>query len=112
MKNIFSFLGIFWFVLLTNSYVLLAQTTLRFSDETLRDIPQIWSVQIQQMNTSTQTVYLLATIREKNAGEIYKARSNEFTLEPGITTTNENTMQPLNVLLNRLEYNSDLPARK
>lgn len=86
-----------------------AQTTIRFANENMKTIEALWSVQIQQLNTSDQSVYLLATVREKNAGEIYKAKSAMFNLSSGLTAYTVNTIQPLEILLTRLEGSDVLP---
>ncbi len=86
-----------------------AQTTLRLSNEMVRGLPEIWSVQIQQMNTSEQSVYLLTNVREKNVGEVYKAKSIIFLLAPGIVNIDIHSLQPLETLLNRLPDEENLP---
>lgn len=86
-----------------------AQTLLRFSEERIVQLSQVWSVQIQQQNSSEASVYLIATLREKNAGEVYRARSNVFQLGPGVSVHNLTMLQPVEVLLNRLPDEESLP---
>jgi hypothetical protein len=100
------------FFLVTLSWYCLpasSQTNLRFMDETVRGVQGLWSVQVQQFNSSAQSVYVMATVREKNAGDIYKAKSGVFSLPPGVTLLNNSTVQPLEVLLDRLPSNDELP---
>ena len=86
-----------------------AQTSLRLQNEQVRSVQEIWSIAVQQLNTSEQEVYVQGSIREKNAGEIYRARGTSFTLTPGTQVLTEQAAQPLEVLLNRLPNSDVLP---
>ena len=89
--------------------ILSAQTSLRLQNEQVRSAQEIWSIAVQQLNTSEQEVYVQGSIREKNAGEIYRARGTSFTLTPGTQVLTEQAVQPLEVLLNRLPNSDVLP---
>lgn len=87
----------------------IAQTNMRFTNDSLRTAAHIWSIQIQQFNASSQKVFLKAIIREKQAGEVYQAYSNDFLLEPGVLIVDYNTNLTVQESLNRLPNSKDLP---
>ena len=86
-----------------------AQTTIRFVQENIKTIESLWTLQIQQLNTSDQSVYLLVTVREKNVGEIYRAKSSIFTVSSGLSVYTVSTIQPVEIQLNRLLDTDVLP---
>jgi hypothetical protein len=86
-----------------------AQTTLRLQYDLAKTAPDIWNCTVQHLNESTQLVYLTGSIREKNAGEVYEARSTSFNIVPGTHLLNTQALQPIEVLLNRLPNGDQLP---
>jgi hypothetical protein len=86
-----------------------AQTTVRLQNEQTRSAHEIWQCIVQQFNSSSPAVYVTGSIKEKNAGEVYRARGATFTLVPGTTLLNDQMVQPTEVLLNRLPDGDQLP---
>lgn len=88
---------------------LTAQTMLQFVDESPHNLESVWSIQVRQLNQANQTVYFRAIIREKRAGEVYRARSANWPMEPGVSQLHVGALQPLDIEIDRLTETGELP---
>jgi hypothetical protein len=86
-----------------------SQTTITLRHEQLRQISDIWSLSILNLNSSGHTAYIEGSIKERNAGEVYRAKGASFSLVPGNQVLAEQSILPLDVALNRLPEGDDLP---